>query len=164
MTVRSDTLNLGMETGANPYLLDGYSPVDTEITSGALEVIGEIPPDVNGLYVRNGPNPKYAPVGRYHWFDGDGMLHAVHLRDGTATYRNRWVRTAGFGEEVRAGEPLWTGIIEPKANPDDGSRLRLKDGANTECGLSQRQPHRAVVSRRRAVCDRSADAQNDRDA
>ena len=29
-----------------------------------------------------------------HWFDGDGMLHGIRLRDGKAEwYRNRWIRT-----------------------------------------------------------------------
>ena len=26
----------------------------------------------------NGPNPRYRTEGRYHWFDGDGMLHGIH--------------------------------------------------------------------------------------
>jgi carotenoid cleavage dioxygenase-like enzyme len=34
------------------------------------------------VYLRNGPNRRYAARGRYHWFDGDGMVHAVYLEDG----------------------------------------------------------------------------------
>ena len=48
------------------------------------------------MYVRNGSNPRHEPKGRYHWFDGDGMLHALHFEDGRAHYRNRWVRTEAF--------------------------------------------------------------------
>lgn len=117
----------------NPYLVDGYAPVDAEIVADELEVIGEIPLDLSGLYARNGPNPRFAPQGRYHWFDGDGMIHAVRLRDGKASYRNRWVRTEGFEREEDAARVLWRGVMEPKGdNPDDGSRLRLKDTANTD--------------------------------
>ena len=101
--VRNDALNLALDTGDNPYLMDGYAPVDTEIDAEDLEVIGEIPADLNGLYVRNGPNPMYSPPGRYHWFDGDGMLHAIHFRDGKATYRNRWVRTEGWKANLAVG-------------------------------------------------------------
>lgn len=133
MTVRNDALNLALDTEDNPYLLDGYAPVDTEITAEDLEVIGEIPADLNGLYVRNGPNPKYRPNGRYHWFDGDGMLHGIHFRDGTATYRNRWVKTIGYQRDVEAGRASYTGMIEPSNdNPDDGYYRRLKDTANTD--------------------------------
>ncbi len=133
MGVRNDALNVALDAGENPYLMGGYAPVDTEIAADDLEVIGEIPPDLNGLYVRNGPNPRYKTEGRHHWFDGDGMLHAIHLRDGTATYRNRWIRTDGFAADNDAGRANWRGVAEPRdGNPDDGSRLRLKDTANTD--------------------------------
>lgn len=130
MTLRNDVANFAMEAEANPYLMGNYSPVDMEITAENLTVIGEIPRDLNGLYVRNGPNPQYAPQGRYHWFDGDGMLHAVHVRDGQVSYRNRWVRTEGFERESHAGGVVWTGIIEPlSSNP---RHMPLKDTANTD--------------------------------
>jgi carotenoid cleavage dioxygenase len=131
--VRNDALSVALDSGENPYLMGGYAPVDNEIDASGLEVIGEIPEDLNGLYVRNGPNPKYKTEGRYHWFDGDGMLHAIHLRDGKATYRNRWIRTDGIVADATAGRALWKGVAEPRSdNPDDGSRLRLKDTANTD--------------------------------
>ncbi len=131
--VRNDALNVALDAGENPYLMGGYAPVDTEIGAEDLEVIGEIPADLNGLYVRNGPNPRFTTEGRYHWFDGDGMLHAIHLRNGTATYRNRWIRTDGFAADGAARRALWKGVAEDRGgNPDDGSRLRLKDTANTD--------------------------------
>lgn len=130
MTLRNDVVNFMMETQANPYLMGAYAPTEDEVSVEDLEVIGEIPADLNGLYVRNGPNPKYAPEGRYHWFDGDGMLHAVQIREGKASYRNRWIRTQGFEREAHAGQLLWTGIIEPlSTNPRD---MPLKDTANTD--------------------------------
>src|SRR5262245_43548131 len=70
----------------NPYLVGKYAPIYDEIAVDNLQVIGEIPKDLNGVYVRNGPNPRYQPKGRYHWFDGDGMLHAVHFENGKASY------------------------------------------------------------------------------
>src|SRR5437588_9569347 len=65
------------EVTGNPYLAGLYAPVAEERTDEGLEVIGELPPDLDGVYLRNGPNPQFAPTGRYHWFDGDGMVHAV---------------------------------------------------------------------------------------
>ena len=115
----------------NPYLEGAYAATHDEVTLRGLEVLdGRIPDDLNGVYVRNGPNPQHHPVGRYHWFDGDGMVHSVHFADGEATYRNRWVRTEGFLAERDAGRAIWRGIIEPfGANPPDAPE---KDTANTD--------------------------------
>ena len=63
-----------------------------------MSVVGTIPPDLNGRFVRNGPNP--ASGTSPHWFLGDGMLHGVQLRDGRADwYRNRLVRTKSLSGE-----------------------------------------------------------------
>src|SRR5262245_25232881 len=80
----------------NPYLLGVHAPVHDEITAENLTVVGEIPTDLNGVYLRNGPNPRFSMKGRYHWFDGDGMIHAMHFENGRARYRNRYVRTRAF--------------------------------------------------------------------
>jgi carotenoid cleavage dioxygenase len=121
------------EEAGNPYLDGLFAPVAEERIDDDLEVIGEIPADLDGVFVRNGPNPQFGPPGRYHWFDGDGMLHAIRFNNGRASYRNRWVRTRGFGAEAAAGRPLFSGVMEhPGANPDLGLRLPLKDSANTD--------------------------------
>jgi carotenoid cleavage dioxygenase len=75
-----------------------------------LVVAGELPRALTGTLWRNGPNPQFAPRGRYHWFDGDGMIHAFRFRDGRVSYRNRWVRTARFQAERAAGEALFGGL------------------------------------------------------
>ncbi|MGB2925788.1 MAG: carotenoid oxygenase family protein, partial [Limnothrix sp.] len=65
------------------------------------------------MFLRNGPNPQFAPIGRYHWFDGDGMIHGVHLQNGKASYRNRYVQTKGYLKENAAQEAIWSGMMEP---------------------------------------------------
>ncbi len=115
----------------NPYLLGSYAPVHEEHAFELLEVqSGAIPQDLRGAYVRNGPNPQYAPEGRHHWFDGDGMLHAVRFEDGKAHYVNRYIRTKGFCEERAAGRALYRGLREPI----DVARLPnpWKDTSNTD--------------------------------
>jgi carotenoid cleavage oxygenase len=78
----------------NPFLAGNYGPVPDETTSFDLPVDGALPAELNGRYLRIGPNPYAPPQGEYHWFLGDGMVHGVELRAGKATwYRNRWVRT-----------------------------------------------------------------------
>ena len=122
------------EDEQNPYLLGLFAPVRDEITAEDLEVIGEIPRDLYGVYLRNGPNRRYAARGRYHWFDGDGMVHAMAFENGRARYRNRYVRTKAFTREEAAGGALWTGVMEnPAGNPVGTARgLPLKDTANTD--------------------------------
>ncbi|HHP7232367.1 MAG TPA: carotenoid oxygenase family protein [Xenococcaceae cyanobacterium] len=116
-------------TQVNPYLEGNFAPVRREITSETLQVIGELPPDLSGMFLRNGPNPQWSPIGRYHWFDGDGMLHGVRIHNGRASYRNRYVRTRGWQIEHEAGKAIWSGLLEPPQmdNPDGAS----KNTANT---------------------------------
>jgi carotenoid cleavage dioxygenase len=94
----------------NRYLVGNFAPVKDELTVTDLPVDGTVPQELNGRLLRNGPNPIAPDPAAYHWFMGDGMLHAIELRDGkAASYRNRWVRTdqaiALLGEEPIAGQP-----------------------------------------------------------
>ena len=81
-----------------PFHLQGnFAPVKDELTTTDLEVIGAIPPELEGLYVRNGANPMSGHS--EHWFLGDGMVHGVKLGGGEAAwYRNRYVRTAKLAD------------------------------------------------------------------
>ncbi|MBW4651411.1 MAG: carotenoid oxygenase family protein [Kastovskya adunca ATA6-11-RM4] len=116
-------------TATNPFLSGNFAPMRSEITESSLKVIGQLPPDLSGWFVRNGPNPQFPPQGRYHWFDGDGMLHGVQISDGKAQYRNRYIETRGYKLEREAGEAIWTGLLEPpkRDNPHGPS----KNVANT---------------------------------
>ena len=113
-----------------PALAGNNAPVHDELAIDRLEVEGELPADMNGLYVRNGPNAFYPPDWRYHAYDGDGMLHAVRFDRGQASYRNRWVRTAGLREEQAAGRALWKGIKE--LHRGDRPDEPLKNTSNTD--------------------------------
>jgi carotenoid cleavage dioxygenase-like enzyme len=114
----------------SPYLAGNYRPVEQEGVDAELAVIGELPRELNGIFVRNGSNPRFQPPGRYHWFDGDGMIHTVQFEDGRASYRNRYVRTRAFELESEAGRTLWRGLEEP---PDlESPHGPLKDTSNTD--------------------------------
>src|SRR5216683_412308 len=67
------------------------APIPMECDAPFLKVQGELPRELNGTLYRNGPNPQFEAPGA-HWFVGDGMLHAFHLENGRASYRNRWLR------------------------------------------------------------------------
>ena len=100
-------------TQVNPYLDGNFAPVRQEIATETLQVIGELPPELSGMFLRNGPNPQFSPIGQYHWFDGDGMLHGIRIHNGQASYRNRYVRTKGWQLEHEAGKAIWSGLLEP---------------------------------------------------
>lgn len=75
-----------------------YAPVPDELTAFDLPVDGAIPAELDGWYLRNGPNPRTATS---HWCVGDGMVHGVRLENGRAAwYRNRWVRTESFQQPM----------------------------------------------------------------
>jgi carotenoid cleavage dioxygenase len=113
-----------------PALSGNNAPIHSEDIFTDMKVIGEVPKDLNGLYVRNGPNPYFQPDWRYHAFDGDGMLHAVKFENGKVTYRNKWVKTSALEEEKAANKALWKGIKETwrQDRPDEP----LKNTANTD--------------------------------
>jgi len=112
------------------FLRGNYSPWPMEGEIHDLVVEGEIPRELDGTLYRNGPNPQFAPRGRYHWFDGDGMIHALTLRDGKAHYRNRWVRTERFKREREAGEALFGGLAD-WTNSDPRVEGIFPNAANT---------------------------------
>ena len=72
------------------WKVGNFRPVDQETTTTNLRVEGSIPPELSGLYVRNGPNAWQGSS--EHFFLGDGMLHGVRLEQGKAQwYRARYV-------------------------------------------------------------------------
>lgn len=92
-----------------PAVLNNLAPIPMECDAPFLKVEGELPRELNGTLYRNGPNPQFdAPCA--HWFVGDGMLHAFHIENGRASYRNRWVRTPKWLAEHDAGRAIFAGF------------------------------------------------------
>jgi carotenoid cleavage dioxygenase-like enzyme len=113
-----------------PLLTGPFAPVFDELDIDQLELIkGKVPADLNGIYLRAGPNARFEPNGRYHPFDGDGMVHAATFAKGKVSYRNRWVRTDGWLEEHQQQHATHFGIRETLKGRED---KRLKDTANTD--------------------------------
>lgn len=99
-----------IDTWNTPFLQGLMAPVFEERDDHDLTVIGEIPAGLRGMFARTGPNPQFAPMGAYHPFDGDGMLHAVYLEDGKARYRNRFIESKGLLAERRRGRACYGGM------------------------------------------------------
>lgn len=87
-------LNRKRLDGENAFLRGIHAPMTEELTLENLSVTGTIPAELDGRYVRIGPNPEHADAKGHHWFVGDGMVHGVKLKNGKAEwYRNRYVRS-----------------------------------------------------------------------
>lgn len=120
----------------HPYMNGAWTPLHEEVDATDLPVIeGTIPTDLDGVYLRNTENQVHEPLGRFHPFDGDGMIHQMDFRRGTVSYRNRWIRTRCFVAEQEAGTSLWGGLMDPPGTsqrPGFGSHANLKDSASTD--------------------------------
>jgi carotenoid cleavage dioxygenase-like enzyme len=120
----------------HPYRTGPWRPNTNEYNATALDVVGDLPEDLDGVYLRNTENPVYDSIGRYHPFDGDGMVHMIRFHAGTAEYRNRLVRTIGLEAEREAGRALWAGLMEPPSRSIRadgwGARGRMKDASSTD--------------------------------
>ena len=98
---------------SHPNLDGNYAPLRMECDLNDLVVEGEVPQDLFGSYYRNGPDPQFPPKdGHYHWFGGDGMIHAFHFENGKISYKNRWVQTSKYKQERKAGKSL-TNLVNP---------------------------------------------------
>ncbi|WP_367318515.1 carotenoid oxygenase family protein [Streptomyces sp. HUAS ZL42] len=109
-------------------LSSGYRPVTEEVTLPFPTVRGELPTELDGTFLRIGPNALggHDPA-HDHSFAGDPMVHGLRLRDGRAEwYRNRWVRT---DRVARALGEL----------PTPGPRHGLSD--NTNCAIVRHAGH-----------------------
>jgi 8'-apo-carotenoid 13,14-cleaving dioxygenase len=104
---------------AHPYLTGIYEPMQRELAIEELTVAGTIPPELDGRYLRIGPNPIAPDPKSYHWFIGDGMVHGIRIKEGRARwYRNRWIRSEAVG-----------GMLQVPAAP--GPRHGTFDTVNT---------------------------------
>ena len=51
----------------HPYLHGHFAPIKTEMSAEKLDVVaGELPADLCGAYIRNGPNQRHEPHTLYH--------------------------------------------------------------------------------------------------
>ncbi len=78
-------IKTSLKPSNHPYLNGAWTPLHEEVNATDLDVIeGTIPRDIDGIYLRNTENQIHQPLGRFHPFDGDGMIHQISFRDGQA--------------------------------------------------------------------------------
>jgi carotenoid cleavage dioxygenase len=133
---RLPPIRSSLKPGNHPYLNGAWTPLLEEVNAFDLDIIeGKIPDDIDGLYIRNTENQIHQPLGRFHPFDGDAMLHQIGFREGRADYRNRFVRTRCFTAEQEVNGSLWGGLADPvqiAKRRGFGAHGSLKDNASTD--------------------------------
>ena len=103
---------------SNNIFLQGINaPVFEEVEITNFKISGNIPKELEGMYVRNGPNPMFKPESYSYPIEGDGMLHGVYFNKGEVSYKNRWIQTSGLAYEMFEGQQL--------------TELKFKNYANT---------------------------------
>jgi carotenoid cleavage dioxygenase len=81
------------------HLRGNWAPRLDEVTETNLRVDGQIPTELNGTYIRTGPNP--ASGSSPHWFTGDGMVHGIRLGNGNAEWhRNAFIQTPNITDPL----------------------------------------------------------------
>ncbi|MEW1859731.1 carotenoid oxygenase family protein [Streptomyces sp. NPDC088194] len=126
-----------------PFLHGAFAPATEEVTAFDLPVTGRVPRELDGRYLRTGPNVLGLEDPRaHHWMLGEGMVHGVRLRDGRAEwYRNRWVRSAAVAAKL--GEPYpWQAPADDFANnthviPYKGRVMALQESGPTPYELGE---------------------------
>lgn len=128
-----ESVSSEVEETVNPFLEGLLAPVLDERDDRGLEVVGKLPAGLRGVFTRNGPNPQFKPLGKYHPFDGDGMLHAIYIEEGGVRYRNRWVESMGLLAERKRGHACYGSVSEFRIPADDvmAEGGVMKNTANT---------------------------------
>lgn len=106
--------------------LSGFTTPPEHFGGALTRIHGRLPPGLSGVLYRAGP-AQFERAGERlgHWFDGDGMVQAFHIGDGTVTHRGRFVATDKRRLESAAGRFLYAGYgFAPRApapfsHPDD---------------------------------------------
>ena len=107
--------------GARWWLEGNYGPVRVETTSTELAVTGRLPPELTGLYVRNGSNPLrgVSPTGSWGtgWSTACGSKPARRRGIGTVGSAPGCTRTGGLGS---TGAPGGTATLSNVSVVDHG--------------------------------------------
>jgi carotenoid cleavage dioxygenase-like enzyme len=87
----------------------GYNaPSRVEADIFDLEIHGELPIELNGVWYRMTPDPQYPPkLGDDIFISGDGMISSFRFENGHCDYKSRYVCTERFLAERKARRGLF---------------------------------------------------------
>lgn len=93
----------------------GFQNVEQE---SCYELKGEFPKDLKGTFFQNGHTKFYVSEDEFHIhpFDADGMVQAVTFQNGKAWFRNRYVQTPGYQQELKEKKVCKRGVFGTARN------------------------------------------------
>ncbi|KAA8524088.1 hypothetical protein F0562_010481 [Nyssa sinensis] len=111
LVTRERDLPLPKTADPSVQIAGNFAPVPEQPVRHSLPITGKLPKCIQGVYIRNGANPLFEPVAGHHFFDGDGMVHAVQFKDGSASYACRFTETQRLVQERALGRPVFPKAI-----------------------------------------------------
>lgn len=89
-------------------------PSRMEVDISDLEIEGQLPSEMDGVFFRAGPDPRYPPkLGNDIYFNGDGMISRFCFKNGRVDFKCRYARTQKFQAEEKAGRALFGAYRNP---------------------------------------------------
>ena len=103
----------------------GFQTLPDEHDYRVDDIDGSVPETLRGTLFRNGSG-RNELAGQWfaHWFDGDGMISKVRFDDAGIHYRNRYVATANYLDETRAGRIVHRGFGKMRPYGVPGNAFR----------------------------------------
>lgn len=99
---------MGLQFPATPTFTDFDAPVRIECDIYDLEVIGDLPRELEGSWYRCGPDTQYPPhLGDDIYINGDGMTTLFRFSDGHVDFKSRFVQTDRWKAERAARRSLF---------------------------------------------------------
>lgn len=115
----------------NPLFTGLLGLVRLEGEINDLEVIGEIPAELDGAFFRVHPDPQFPP--KYaddQFFNGDGIISRFRIKNGKADWKQKYAQTDKWKLERAAGQALFGAYRN--AQTDDASVAgQIRGTANT---------------------------------
>jgi carotenoid cleavage dioxygenase len=107
------------------------TPSRIEADIADLDVVGEIPAELNGAFYRVQPDPQFPPrLGDDIAFNGDGMVAMFRFESGRCQFKQRWAQTDKWKLEKDAGKGLFGAYRNPLT--DDPAVIgKIRGTANT---------------------------------
>jgi len=94
-----------------PWLLGYLGTRETELYGDLRIVSGQVPPDLNGEFYRNGPAQHNIGTDRFfHWFDAPGMVQRFTFGAGKLSHHGRMIETSRSAPERYAGRIQFAGF------------------------------------------------------
>lgn len=113
----------------------GWANVGKEVEEGfyfqPAQIEGEIPLQLKGTFVRNGPGlTNVYGTQLSHPIDGDGLIASLTFFEGKVFFQSKFVQTKSHVDEAKAKKMLFDGQMGSRA-PPESKKMGFRDPSHT---------------------------------